>query len=43
MHDERVMRQRREWYRMYQCGELSFDGLMNKAPLIAAAVERAGC
>jgi hypothetical protein len=42
VHDERVMRQRREWYRMYQCGELSLNGLKKKAPLIAAAVERAG-
>ncbi len=36
--DERIMRQRREWYRMYQCGELSQGGLQGKAPLIAAAV-----
>ena len=41
VHDERVMRQRREWYRMYQCGELSFDGLEKKAPLIAEAVKEA--
>ena len=40
--NERVMRQRREWYRMYQCGELTLGGLRKKAPLIAAAVERAG-
>ena len=39
--DERVMRQRREWYRMYQCGDLSRDGLEGKAPLIAAAIEGA--
>ncbi|MXY53392.1 MAG: hypothetical protein F4Y86_12825 [Gammaproteobacteria bacterium] len=36
--DERLMRQRQEWYRMYQCGELTHDGLRRKAPLIAAAV-----
>ena len=36
--DERVMRQRREWYRMYQCGQISRDGLAGKAPLIAAAI-----
>ena len=36
--DERVVRQRREWYRMYQDGELSQDGLARKAPLIAAAI-----
>lgn len=38
--DERIMRQRREWYRMYQDGELTFDGLGKKAPLIAAAVKK---
>ena len=37
--DERVMRQRREWYRMYQSGEVSLDGLEGKAPLIAAAID----
>ncbi len=36
--DERIMRQRREWYRMDQCGGLSHVGLEGKAPLIAAAV-----
>lgn len=36
--DERVLRQRREWYRMYQDGELTLEGLRKKAPLIAAAV-----
>lgn len=40
--DERVMRQRREWYRMYQVGEITLEGLRKKAPLIAAAVERQG-
>ncbi|HEX4416808.1 MAG TPA: hypothetical protein VH165_02865 [Kofleriaceae bacterium] len=38
-HGERVMRQRREWYRMFQEGELTLDGLAKKAPLIARAVE----
>jgi hypothetical protein len=38
--DERVIRQRREWYRMYQAGELSLEGLWKKAPLIAAAVTK---
>jgi hypothetical protein len=38
--DERVLRQRREWYRMYQEGELTLQGLAKKAPLIAAAVRR---
>jgi hypothetical protein len=36
--DERVIRQRREWYRMYQDGEITLVGLRRKAPLIAAAV-----
>jgi hypothetical protein len=38
--DERVLRQRREWYRMYQEGELNLEGLAKKAPLIAAAVDQ---
>ncbi len=38
--DERVIRQRREWYRMYENGELTLEGLRKKAPLIARAVER---
>jgi len=38
--DERVLRQRREWYRMYQNGELTIEGLWKKAPLIAAAVTK---
>ena len=37
--DERVMRQRREWYSMFQEGDLTRDGLEGKAPLIAAAIE----
>lgn len=40
-HDERVIRQRREWYRMFQDDELTLEGLKRKAPLIAAAVEKA--
>lgn len=39
-HDERVMRQRRAWYRMYQEGKLNLAGLREVAPLIAAAVEK---
>jgi hypothetical protein len=39
--DERVIRQRREWYRMYQSGELTLDGLRKKAPLIAEAIAEA--
>lgn len=38
--DERIMRQRGEWYRMYRSGELSRHGLEGKAPLIAAAIKR---
>lgn len=37
--DERLIRQRREWYRMYQDGEINLEGLRKKAPLIARAVE----
>jgi hypothetical protein len=39
-HDERVVRYRREWYRMYQDGELTLEGLAKKAPLIARAVAK---
>lgn len=38
--DERILRTRREWYRMYQDGELNLEGLKKKAPLIAKAVEK---
>lgn len=38
--DERILRQRTEWYRMYLDGELNLDGLRKKAPLIAQAVAR---
>jgi len=37
--DERVIRQRREWLKLYQQGDLSIQGLHSKAPLIARAVE----
>ncbi len=40
--DERVIRQRREWYRMYQDKELTLEGLRKKAPLIARAIDAAG-
>jgi hypothetical protein len=39
-HDERIIRQRREWYRMYQEGELTLEGLEKKAPLIATGVRQ---
>lgn len=38
--DRRVMKPRLEWFRMYREGELSFAGLVKKAPLIAAALRR---
>ncbi|QNH79417.1 hypothetical protein GGD92_14640 [Pseudomonas protegens] len=38
--DERILRVRREWYRMYEEEELTLEGLRKKAPLIAAAVEK---
>ncbi|MFM7438488.1 MAG: hypothetical protein ACKO2V_07770 [Snowella sp.] len=38
--DERVMRQREEWFNMYQNGEISFEGLAKKAPLIARAIAK---
>lgn len=38
--DERVIRQRREWYRMYQDGGLSLEELEKKAPLIARAIRK---
>lgn len=40
-HHERVIRQRREWYRMYQDGEITLEGLRKKAPLIARAIDKA--
>ena len=40
--DERVIRQRQAWYRMYQDGEISLNGLRKKAPLLARAVEAGG-
>jgi hypothetical protein len=38
--DERVVRQRAEWFRMYREGELTLGGLAKKAPLIAASLRR---
>lgn len=38
--DERVIRQRSEWYRMYKEGEINLDGLRKKAPLLARAIEK---
>ena len=39
-HDERIVRQRQEWFRMYQTGEIDRVGLAKKAPLIAAAISK---
>jgi len=38
--DERVIRQRRSWYKMYSRGEISLERLRKFAPLLAQAVER---
>ena len=38
--DERIVRQRREWLRMYEDGEITFSGLKKSAPLFAAAIEK---
>ncbi len=37
-HDERILRQRQQWYEMYQKGKLTLEGLEEVAPLIAQAV-----
>lgn len=39
-HDERILKQRRQWYRLYQEGKLSLAGLSEVAPLIAQAEAR---
>jgi hypothetical protein len=39
-HDERVVRQRREWLGLDERGELSLAGLERMAPMIAAAIRR---
>ncbi len=39
-HDERIVRQRRVWLRMYEEKKLSLEGLAEMAPLIAAAVRK---
>ncbi len=40
-HDERVLRVRRQWYKLYRAKKLPLAGLRELAPLIAAAVESA--
>lgn len=38
--DERVVRQRREWHKLYEDGDITIAGLHRKAPLLARAIER---
>ena len=38
--DERVLRQRQAWYKLYIDGDLTLTGLEKKAPLIARAVRK---
>ena len=37
--DERIVRQRRQWLKLYEQGHLDFAGLQELAPLIAVAVQ----
>ncbi len=39
-HDERILRQRREWFRMYQEHGITLHELAKKAPLIARAIAK---
>lgn len=39
-HDERILRPRRQWLKLYEDGDLSLAGLEKFAPLIAAAVRK---
>ena len=39
--DERAIRVRRSWLELYERGDLTLDGLRDRAPLIAAAVAKA--
>ena len=39
-NDEVIVRYRRQWFEMYQTGELTLDGLRRVAPLIARAVDQ---
>jgi hypothetical protein len=38
--DERVLRQRQQWYQLYLDGDLTLQGLEKKAPLIARAIKK---
>lgn len=39
-HNERIIRQRSEWYSLYLQGDLTLEGLERMAPLIARAVRK---
>lgn len=39
-NDERVLRQRQQWYQLYLDGDITLEGLEKKAPLIARAVRK---
>jgi hypothetical protein len=39
-YNERILRQREEWFRMYEQGQITLEGLAKKAPLIARAIEK---
>ena len=41
-NDERIMRQRQAWLRLYEDGHLDLEGLARVAPLIARAVVKRG-
>lgn len=38
--DERVIRQRQQWYQLYRDGDITVEGLEKKAPLIARAIRK---
>lgn len=38
--DERVIRQRQQWYQLYLDGDITLEGLQKKAPLIARAIRK---
>ncbi len=38
--DERVIRQRQQWYQLYLDGDITLSGLAKKAPLIARAIRK---
>jgi hypothetical protein len=38
--DERILRQRRAWYALYEEGKLTIEGLHERAPLLARALEK---